>query len=874
MRARAFLLFLCAVFYAGGSELSAKEISSVTKTRLDNGLTVLLEPDASAPVTAVNVWVKTGSGCERDGERGLAHFHEHMLFKGGGDMGPGELAFEVESSGGRINAFTSFDHTVYHIVSASRSAGRSIDLLASSVTAPAFDPEELKKEIEVVVEEIRRDKDNPSSVMSRRLFETAYEGHPYGLPILGTRESVRSFTREKVSAFYRKWYTPRNMVVVVTGDFKPGSVLARIKKRFGSLKKSPAAVCAEATAPPVRKSPAVSVQKRDTNEGYFSLAFRIPGVAHEDVPALDVISEIMGAGDSSRLHRIVKEEKGIVNTVYSYAYAPVMGGVFAVGGTVAPDGAEAAYGEILPMLYGLADTSPAPSEIQKAKVNIESDSVRSRETMQGRAHSLGFYETAAGDYGFEGAYVEAVRAVTAADIRRVAAKYFTPANLSVSAVVPPASRSSAQSVKEAVSGAKPPSPDSGKGGKTNIHKLKNGIKVIIKENKSVPLFSVRLLFPGGLRFEDARSGGLSNLTANMLTRGTHSRTAKQIAEEMESLAGYIEGFSGRDSAGVVMEALSANFDTAMDIFADVALNPSFEPEEMARAKREISAAISKKKDDLAAVGIRRFLAALFKGGAYSRDILGTEAGLKRFSRAAVAEFHRKALNPREMIIVVVGDVSAKKALRRLEKDFSRLAPAPRLRPQSSRVKQTRKPLVTVKNEPEKQQTHIIAGFGAPKIGSPDYYPFQVLNSILSGQGGRLFLKLRDEMSLAYSVTSFYGARVDAGYFGVYIGTAPGKESEARDEIVAQLKALVKGGVTAREVERAQRKMAGEFEIGLQRNSAQAATMGFDELYGVGWDEHKEFVDKVMAVTPEDVLRVARKYIDVNSRVVSVVRGGG
>lgn len=850
------------------------EKSAVTKTVLANGLTVLLEPDASAPVAAVNVWVKTGAGCEKDGERGLAHFHEHMLFKGSEGLGPGELALEVESSGGSINAFTSFDHTVYYIVSASRSVGKSIDLLASAVAAPVFDPEEIKREIEVVVEEIRRDKDNPANVMSKRLFETAFKGHPYGLPILGTRESVRSFTREKVFAFYRKWYAPQNMVVSVAGDFEPSAVISRIKKRFGSLKKTPSAVCAKAPVPTVRKSPAVSVQKRNTNEGYFSLAFRIPGATHGDIPALDVISEIMGAGDSSRFHRIVKEEKGLVNTVYSYAYAPVMGGVFEVAGTAPPGGTEAAYGEILPMLYGLAEIAPAPSEIQKAKLNIESDSVRSRETMQGRARSLGFYESATGDYDFERAYVESVRAVTAADIRRVAAKYFTPSNLTVSVVIPPSSRSSVQTVKKAVAGAKPFSPLSGKSGGAGVRKLKNGIRVIIKENKSVPLFSARLLFPGGLRLEGARSGGLSNLTANMLTRGTHSRTAKQIAEEMESLAGFIEGFSGRDSAGVLMEALSANFDSAMDIFSDVALNPSFEPEELTRAKREITAAIRRTEDNLPAVGIRRFLAALFKGGAYSRDVMGTEAGVKKFSRAAVAEFYRKALNPREAVIVVVGDVDTERVMRRLEKDFSPLARPPRLRPQSSRARKAGKPSVTVKSMPGKEQTHIVVGFGAPKIGSPDYYPFRVLNAVLSGQGGRLFVKLRDEMSLAYSLTSFYGARVDAGYFGIYIGTAPGKEGEAREEIVSQLEALVRDGATAREVERAQRKMAGEFEIGLQRNSAQAEMMGFDELYGVGWDEHKEFSEKVFAVTPEDVLRVARKYIDVDSRVVSVVRGGG
>lgn len=835
------------VFCAEVDVLAAKEISSVTRVKLKNGLTVILEPNHSSPVAAINVWVKVGSACEGENERGIAHFHEHMLFKGTSTLAPGDLALEVESSGGRINAHTSFDQTVYHITVASRSLNRSIDLLADSVANSVFDPGEIEKEIEVVLEEIRRDKDSPESVMSRRLFASAYEKHPYGYPILGTAKSVSSFKRGKLLDFYRKWYSPGNIVVVVTGDFEKREALARVKKGFGALKERKTASCS-ARKDSGRKSPSVSVLKKEVNEGYFGLAFRIPGLREEDVAALDVISEAMGEGESSRLFRVVKEKKGLVNNVYSYSYTPRMGGIFVVGGTVKPENAVAAYEEILRMFYGLADEGLKNSEIEKAKLNIESAGVRSKETMQGRAHALGFYEAIAGDYQFEKTYMDKVRSVTLDDIRRVAAKYFTPFNLSAVAVVPIASVLEGRRLKQSILSVKPSSSAPDKNYKTGIRKLKNGIKVIIEEDKSVPLFAAQLLFPGGLRFENKNSNGISNFTVNMLTRGTATRSAEQIATEMESIAGYIGGFSGRDSAGISMEALSSGFDSAMDVFSDVVLNPSFPEDEAHRAKREILAAINKKNDNLASICLDGFFALLFKNGSYSRQVEGTPGRVKKFSRKDAADFYAKALNPEDMVVVVVGDVDARKVMARLEKDFSSLRRVPKpLAYHAAGGKSSGKPVVKVKKMPGKQQTHIAVGFPAPKIGGADYYPLQVLNAVLSGQGGRLFLRLRDEMSLAYSLSSFYGARVESGYFGVYIGTTPQKEKTARDEILAQFDALLENGVTEDEVKRARNKMVGDFEIGLQRNSARASIMGFDELYGVGWDEHKDFARKVSVV---------------------------
>ena len=211
--------------------------NSISKFVLSNGLTVILEENSSSPVTSVNVWVKTGSTCETDGEYGLAHVHEHMLFKGTEKRAVGEIAKTVEAGGGDINAFTSFDETVYYVVSASRFLKSTLDILADAMQNSTFDPAELGKELEVVQEEIRRSEDTPGRILNHKLFSTAYDEHPYKKPIIGTKESVDSFTREKVLNFYNKWYTPQNMVLVIVGDFKSKDITPTIEKTFGKLEK-------------------------------------------------------------------------------------------------------------------------------------------------------------------------------------------------------------------------------------------------------------------------------------------------------------------------------------------------------------------------------------------------------------------------------------------------------------------------------------------------------------------------------------------------------------------------------------------------------------------------------------------------------------
>ncbi|NIP30043.1 MAG: hypothetical protein GTO02_07500 [Candidatus Dadabacteria bacterium] len=561
--------------------------------KLDNGMTVILEENDSSPVVAVNVWVGTGSACEIDGEFGLAHVHEHMLFKGTKKRKVGEIARLVEAGGGDINAYTSFDETVYFVVSASRFLNETLDILSDVVENSTFDPGELEKELEVVVEEIRRGEDSPSRVLSQKMFETAFDVHPYKRPIIGTMESVKSFTREGILNFYKKWYSPQNMILVIVGDFDKGSIKKNIEKTFGNIKKRSIPEC-KLPKEPNQNNLKTFVINKDINEGYLSMGYHITSAKDEDTPVIDVISNILGSGDSSRLFRNVKEEKALVNDIYSYAYTPKHEGLFVVGGTLESKKVKEAYKEIIKEIERLKTEPVSSEELSRAIINIESDSIYSKETMQGQAQKLGFFELKTNDYKYEREYLNRVKNINEDDIIRISKKYFKKENLTAGVLLPTSKNNITESeLKELVDNtyneiSMISDIADEKNEDVQRYVLDNGIRLLIKENHSVPLFATRAAFLGGSRYEKESNNGISNFVSEMLTRGTKSRTAEEIAMEIESLAGSLEGFSGRNSIGVTVEGLSKNFIKTFEIFSDVILNPTFLDKEIERAKRRKS----------------------------------------------------------------------------------------------------------------------------------------------------------------------------------------------------------------------------------------------------------------------------------------------
>ncbi len=407
----------------------------LVRTILDNGLKVVLLEDHAAPVVALNVWVRVGSADERPEEAGMAHVFEHMLFKGTERRAVGEIASTVEAAGGNINAFTSFDMTVYHITMASRDLSIGIDVLTDAVQHSTFEPEELAKEEEVVLEEIRRGKDSPHRELSQGTFDLAYDEHAYRLPVIGTEESVKSFTRAQLIDFYQRWYVPNNMTFVAVGDLDPDAVLAQLREAFSDAKPRKDLVHPR-TVEPVRSAPRASVLRRDFEQTLVGLAYPITAFRDDDTAYLDLLSMVLGSGESSRLYRNIKDRYDFVHTISTSAYTPLDAGLFFVDAALDPEGIETTLAAVAEEIELMRAYGPSDVELERARVNLLSSQVYEKETMQGQARKLGYYETLADGIEAEAAYLERVERATAEDLKRVAQAYLVPERVNAVALLP------------------------------------------------------------------------------------------------------------------------------------------------------------------------------------------------------------------------------------------------------------------------------------------------------------------------------------------------------------------------------------------------------------------------------------------------------
>ncbi|NNG46938.1 MAG: insulinase family protein, partial [Deltaproteobacteria bacterium] len=351
----------------------------IEKFTLGNGLTVVIRENHSSPVVAVQVWVKAGSVTEPEDRAGMSHILEHMAFKGTKRRGPGQIAREVEALGGQINAYTSFDQTVYLITISGRFLENALDILADTIGNSVFDADELAREKEVVLEELRMNEDNPGRMNSKALFREAYRTHPYGRPVIGYDETIRKTTRDDLVAYFSRFYYPGNMVLVIAGDVDPGKARPLIEKAFLPLK-THAVPPAGAPAEPPQEKTRVKIQERNAKRAYLDIGFHGPSMRDGDVFSFDLLSMILGSGQTSRLYHEVKDTRGLVDSVTAYAYTPKDEGVLIVSATGAADKAKEALQEILLQTFRLAAEPPKGQELVRAKTSIESDFVYSLES--------------------------------------------------------------------------------------------------------------------------------------------------------------------------------------------------------------------------------------------------------------------------------------------------------------------------------------------------------------------------------------------------------------------------------------------------------------------------------------------------------------
>ncbi|MDP8222289.1 MAG: pitrilysin family protein [Candidatus Lernaella stagnicola] len=855
---------------------------------LPNGLRVVVQEVRFAPVVSMAVWVGVGSADEKLREAGLAHLHEHMIFKGTKRRGVGEIAAEIEGSGGEINAFTSYDQTCYYLTLGRDELKVGLDILADAMSSAAFDSKELKKEIQVVLEEMKLYRDLPNFLVSEACWAKAFEAHPYGRPILGLPSVLKKTNRRAVLRFYSKYYRPDNMVLTVAGDLDTDATLKLIKRLFSSMDAAPVRRLERAVEPAQTKFRGQVIQD-PIRTAHLYLAWHGAKWDEPLAAELDLLSIILGHGYSSRLEHRVKAIKGLVHEVSAHVFAPRDPGVFGVDAVTSPDLLRQAYSAILTEVYRLRSELVREDEFDRARRSIEASFIGRRETAGGICQALGYSVIMTEDIHLVREYLQRVMSANREKLRDAAQKVLSHHNLTATALIPKnyslhpreldaMSQKMAQLVdgeKRGTAKPRPPAPspalvgEKGRRGRLKKTVLANGVTLLVQETAHAPIVAMRTLMLGGARYEPRNEHGLSNLTANMLARGTKEKSAISFAKIVEGMAGAVHGVAGYNSIGVAAEFLSRDFDIGLGLVAEAMLQPAFRPTELKRAKEELIGHVRERLDSPSQVVRDLFLEHLYPSHPYGRNLLGTEDSLVSLDNENLAKYWRRLLSPANLIISIAGDVRFEEVLEQAQENFGKMrkkifreakiaAPTP---PQG---------VLTADRTMNKEQVHLLVGFLGCRIGQSDEYALQVLNAALSGQGGRLFMELRDRKHLAYSVFSFHREGIERGSFGVYIGTGPQTAETAQDALLEQLERVVAKPPKGKEFERAKRMLIGSLQLDLQTAGSIALTMGLNELLGLGYRAHQRQAEKIRKVTSEQVAKAARKYIDLQRMVIARV----
>ena len=833
----------------------------VTLTTLDNGLTIIVGEDRSAPVVSAQAWCMSGSIHEgRWLGAGLSHVLEHMLFKGTTTRPGSRIDQEVQEAGGYMNAYTSFDRTVFHIDVPSSGARTAVDILCDIMQHATLPADELAKELDVIRREIDMGQDDPGRRSSRRLFETAYMRSPYRYTVIGYSDIFNELKATDIRSYYAEKYAPNNVFYVVAGDVKNATVVGQIRKAYEKTRARalPPVVLPEE---PGQTAAREVVEEAPVELGHFHVAWHIPDVRHPDLPVLDVLAVLLGNGRSSRLFLHVREKQGVVHHVDAWTYSPGNTGLFGISAMADGEKFSAARDAVLAEVEKMKTSPVSAGELAKAMKQFIMATLATRKTMEGQAQNLGSNWLAANDLNFSERYLAAVKRVRPDDVLRVTREYLTAENRTLYALLPTGTApKSTLAIEE-----KNDQP-------IQKFELPNGLRLLVKEDHRLPFIELRAMFQGGVLAETREDNGITQLTSRMLLKGTSHRSARDIATEIESVGGSIDSYGGNHSFGVNLETLSSDFETGLDLLADVLLNPIF-PADVLEREREVQIAdIYAQKDNLlksASLAMRR---ALFGSAGYGLDSNGREETVAKLKAGNLKSFHKKLATPGNCVITIYGDVETAEVKSAVEKAFGGWKAGPAVKELMHIPSAAPAPLVQRAEETrEKKQAVIVVGFPGTTTYDEDRYALDLLQESCSDLGSRLYLRIREQLSLAYYVGALHFAGLAPGYFAFYAGTEPTKAGLVEEEMLKEARLLRTEGLTPEELKRAKAKIIGQKKIARQELGHLASTTGLDELYGLGYQNSEREDTKYEAVTLEQIKAIAQKYLKPDALVVAVVK---
>lgn len=844
---------------SGAADLSVPTLTAEVRT-LDNGLDVIVREDHEHPLVSVQIWVKAGSLHEEKWTgAGLAHCVEHMLFKGTWKRTPSQISQGIQELGGYVNAYTTFNRTVYWIDGLADNTEGYLEILADMVRHSKIDAGELQKEQDVIRREMAMDNDDAGSVVQHLVQSTAFRSHPLKHPIIGHRAVFDQVTRDDVAGFVSRHYVPNNCFVVIAGAVKAEECFALAQRLLGDWERKP-------YEPILLPEEAPQRGRREGRKNFVTeltrvaLGWQIPGEGHDDKAALDVLAFLLGSGRSSRLYQELREKRGVAHWVWAGAWGAQECGLFNIEAECDPKEVDACQKGMLEVLEKMKSKGPTAAELAKAVRATIGGQVRTLATTKGQAASLASSWLMAGSLDQSQYYLARIRALTPAIIREVAQRYLIPASISVAIVGP-----DVEKVSSSTHGAKTK-------GDLQRFVLPNGLTVLIGENPRLPLVSIRASFLAGVPAETEANGGATQVSAALMLKGTKNRSAVEIAAELENLGGSLQCTADAHRYLLGADVMRGDEGRGLDLIADLIQNATLPADQLKEVQKRQIASIQEEKEDPLTVALRHARKEVFAGTPFARTALGTEKSVKALKVETCRAMLDRSLVGANGVISIHGDVKAATVRKQIEKALGKLK-------KGTRHYEAKEPYpVTKEVKPklhelhlDKEQAIIVIGFRTVELHHEDSQALSLIDEACSDMGSRLFNRIREELGLAYYVGAQHFSALGAGAFYFYVGTDPEKASLAQQEMLTQIADLVKNGLTKDEIQRAKTTWRSGWLRAQQGNASLADAYGWNELNGQGYEYFRQLPDKVEALTDKDIRRVAKTYFaKAQAHIVTVM----
>ncbi len=857
------LILLGSVTATAGEIVTRYDLASgIGETRLENGLTVLTLERHTAPLVSCQIWFGVGSVDEAPGQTGLAHFLEHLMFKGTDRYAKGEIDRITLKNGGSNNAATSKDWTYYYFNFASDRWMTALQIEANRMRNLAFAPAEFEAERKVVIEELQIGRDAPWTELDETIEAIAYTAHPYKNPIIGWKTDVERISREEVKAFYDRHYHPGNAIIVLVGDFETRNALAKIVSLFAGI---PAGNhrSAPRSAEPPQNGERRFVVHRDAELARLEVIYHTVPASHPDDAVLDVLRQILVGGKSARLTRRLAEEERLVTFVSASNDTREDPGIFwiwsEVRAGVEPEKVEAALNEETGRLRTELVTE---DELARAKSSLRTDLVFGRATAENLASEIGYLATIA-DWRLTVTAEERLLAVTREDLRRVAHQVFSPANRTVGMELP-GGRGNA--------GAKPASPPRRSPRSTTaavgagpslrlsptVIKLDNGLILLLSRHSTIPVLALRAHTNAG-RLWEARPG-LGTLTGRYLLEGAGDRNGQALADELSRLGAMVD----TSATGLSARCLTENAQETIAIVADILMRPTLPESSFTKLRDRQLSELRSEADNPERLARRAFERAVYGDHPYANSTLGTKESLSLLTHGEIQDHHRWFYGPNHMVISAVSDLPIEEMRVLLEAAFRDWAP--RLSPPREPPPEIPAPAPnTIEIPRETDQANIYVGHVGIKRSDPDYTSLLVMDYVLGMSPGftdRLSRTLRDRDGLAYNVyaTIALPASHAPGTFFACIGTSAHQRDRAIEGIVAEIERIRTEEVTPEELADSKAYLTGSFVFRYETAVQMSSNLIYLYRHGLGFDYPARFAERIAAVTSKEVLRVARKHL--------------